>query len=152
MISERREPLLILAGGLAQRLSGDIEGVLRGDELGSREVESRLGLFDVGDRDQPDLEPLPALRELLLERLQGRPCKAELVIRLQHPEIPFGDADHEILARGGVERIGPRDSAVGLFDGNAPIATIDWMLDIEDEGVGSVVATPLSLVPMRVER
>ena len=48
-----RKLLLVLAGGLPQGLAGDVERILRGDELGSREVEPRLGLFDVGDRISP---------------------------------------------------------------------------------------------------
>ena len=139
-----RKLLLVLAGGLPQGLAGDVERILRGDELGSREVEPRLGLFDVGDRDQSDLEPLPTLRELLLERLQGCPCEAELVLGLQHPEVPLGHPHHEILVCGGVERVGPRDPAVGLGKGDTPIAAVDRLRDFEGGVVGSKIG-PLLL-------
>ena len=77
----------LLVGELAHRFARLIDRVLRADHVGDRGVVLRLGVVDVGDRGEADLEALLRLLELAIEGLLVRVGEFQRVERGQHAEI-----------------------------------------------------------------
>ena len=100
---------IVLAGQLPQEFAGVGQLVDGVDLRGNGAVEPGLGIVNVGDGGQPDLEPPVGLFELAGEGIFFRRGESQVVDRRQHAEVALRHPQDQIVLR--VAEVG-----IGLLD------------------------------------
>ena len=130
------EPVVLLPGDLLQLILGGRERALVGDHGGGRGVARRLGVLDVGDGDEADVESRRRLIELAGYGLEGRLIGVERVVGGEHVEVGLCDPQDQLLLGGLIGGLGLRDLGAGRLERH-PVRPREHVLpEVETPGPG----------------
>ena len=139
LVAQLLELARLLAGQLAQGFAIVVERVLRGDHVGHGGIVLGLGIVDVGDRRQADLEALLGLLHLAVQGLLVGLGELERILGREHVEIRGGDADQQVLLGGLVGRVAGLGHRSRRFQ-RGPLAQVeDALVEASAQGPAVVV-------------